>query len=80
MPAMSHRYPPEAKPPWVPDELEKRKTMRSRVLLKYYEDALAARSPQNAAQDRVAQDSIVIAELKTNFKVCLFVQFICRPG
>jgi hypothetical protein len=36
----------------------------------YYEDAFAIRGPSNSPKERVAQDSVVIAELTTNLKVC----------
>ncbi|KAJ6031701.1 Tautomerase [Penicillium herquei] len=35
----------------------------------YYEDAFNARGVHNSPQDRVAQDSIVVIELKTNCKI-----------
>lgn len=35
----------------------------------YYEDAFTARGSHNSPKDRVAQDSLVVAELKTNFRV-----------
>ncbi|KAJ5712057.1 hypothetical protein N7488_006213 [Penicillium malachiteum] len=35
----------------------------------YYEDAFTARGVHNSPQDRVAQDSIVVIELKTNCKI-----------
>lgn len=36
----------------------------------YYEDAFACRSPHNSPQERVVRASVVVAELKTNLKVC----------
>lgn len=36
----------------------------------YYEDAFTTRGSHNSPQDRIAQNSVVVAELKTNCKVC----------
>jgi hypothetical protein len=35
----------------------------------YYEDAFAYREPNNSAKERVAKDSIVLAEIKLNCRV-----------
>jgi hypothetical protein len=35
----------------------------------YYEDAFTARGSNHSPKDRVAQDSVVVVELKTNIKV-----------
>ncbi|KAJ5725093.1 Tautomerase [Penicillium malachiteum] len=37
--------------------------------IQYYEDAFTARGAHNSPQDRVAQDSIVVIEVKTNCKI-----------
>lgn len=67
MPTVNLRYSPETKPFWVAEDIETAAMRKDKM--KYYEDAFTARGPHNTAQDRVAQDSVVIAELKTNCKV-----------
>jgi hypothetical protein len=37
----------------------------------YYEDAFTARGSNHSPKDRVAQDSVIVVELKTNIKVCV---------
>ena len=62
-------YPPNTKPVCVAlkamedPPVSKKKSM-------YYEDAFTTRGAHNSPQDRVASDAVVIAELKTNIKVC----------
>lgn len=41
----------------------------------YYEDAFTSRGSRNSAQDRIAQNSVVVAELITNCKVCWLLIF-----
>ena len=43
----------------------------ARKKAQYYEDAFTARGSHNSPQDRVTQDSFVVAELKTNKMVGL---------
>lgn len=45
----------------------KRKTM-------YYEDAFVVRGSDNSPKERVARDSVVVAELTTNLKACCPIQ------
>ncbi|KAJ5088516.1 Tautomerase [Penicillium angulare] len=60
------RYTPEAKGLYMEDDfgdpaIIKRKTQ-------YYEEKFATRSIHNSPQERVAQESVVVIELKTNYK------------
>ena len=53
------------------DNLEKSwsKLHLSKKRSQYYSDAFAYREPNNTAKDRVARDSVVLAEVKLNFCV-----------
>lgn len=44
----------------------------------YYEEAFATRGSHNSPQERVVQDSVVVIELKTNYKACP-IQAQARP-
>lgn len=67
--APSLRYAPDVKPPVVRQSFEE--SPLSKVKTSYYEDAFAVRGAHNSPQDRVAQDSVVVAEFTTNHKVCV---------
>lgn len=66
------QYVPELKPVYVThksveDDLSPTSTKMKTM---YYEDAFAVRGSHNSPKERVAQDSVVIAELTTNYKAC----------
>lgn len=43
-----------------------RRLRLSKKKSQYYEDAFASREPNNSAKDRVAKDSVILAEIKLN--------------
>lgn len=66
------QYVPEVKPVYVThksveDDLSPTNTKMKTM---YYEDAFAVRGSHNSPKERVAQDSVVVAELNTNHKAC----------
>lgn len=62
------RYAADVKPPVVEQSTEEPPITKTKT--SYYDDAFAFRGAHNSPQERVAQDSVVVAELKTNYKVC----------
>lgn len=70
--APSLRYAPDVKSPGTRQSTEEPPLAKAKTA--YYEDAFAFRAAHNSPQERVAQDSVVVAELKTNHKVCVLVR------
>lgn len=73
------RYAADVKPPVVRQNLEQPPMTKTKV--SYYEDAFNYRGVHNSPQDRVAQEAIIVADLKTNYKVCFAPTFslLCTP-
>lgn len=63
------RYVADVKGPLVQQSTENQPATKMKT--SYYEDAFACRATHNSPQERVAQDSVVVADLKTNHKVRL---------
>lgn len=67
------RYAPGVKPPVVRQNQEQPPITKSK--LSYFEDSFNYRGVHNSPQDRVAQGAIIVADLKTNYKVCFAPTF-----
>lgn len=63
------RYTADVKPPVIPQTMDEPAITKSKT--SYYEDTFAVRGAHNSPKERVAQDSVILAELKMNYKVCL---------
>lgn len=64
------RYAPDPKPFYVAPKNIEDSPVNKRMAV-YYDELLSFRGPSNSPQERVAQDSVVVAELKTSHKVRL---------
>lgn len=63
------RYAPDPTPLFVAHKVMEDPPVTKKKSM-YYEDAFTARGAHNSPQDRVACDAVIVAELKTNTKVC----------
>jgi hypothetical protein len=64
------QYVPEAKPVYTTYKGIEEESPTTTKKTMYYEDAFGVRGSHNSPKERVAQDSVVIAELITNHKAC----------
>ncbi|KAJ5259233.1 Tautomerase [Penicillium angulare] len=60
------RYTPETKGLYMEEDFGDPAIIKKKT--QYYRDAFATRSSHNSPQERVTQDSVVVVELKTNYK------------
>ena len=64
-----YHYPPDPAPVYIAPKIMDDPVV-SKKKSTYYEDAFTARGAHNSPQERVNCDAVIVAELKTNTKVC----------